>query len=76
MSSLQFSISRFTYAPDEHYDSMEAALTAKAAVEWIPLTAHSSLFLAIDKSSSKILMKCLDGQDVRVSALPLVPCRN
>ena len=70
MTSLQFSLSRFTYANDEHYDTMEAALAAKALVEWITLTPHSSLFLTIDKSPSKILMKCLDGQDVRVHLYP------
>jgi hypothetical protein len=70
MTSLQFSLSRFTYANDEHYDTMEAALAAKALVEWITLTPHSSLFLTIDKSPSKILMKCLDGQDVRVHLSP------
>ena len=77
MTGLQFSISRFTYAPDEHYDTMEAALAAKGVPDWITLTAHSALFLTIDKSPSKILMKCLDGQDVRVCpSISYKPCAN
>jgi hypothetical protein len=67
MTYLQrFSVTRFTYVPDEYYDTIEAAFAAKPLADWTAIVAHSQLSLAIEKSRDKILMKCLDGEDVRV----------
>ena len=60
------SIARFTYVPDEHYDTIEAAFAAKPLVEWTALVAYSQLTLAIEKTHDKVILKCLDGEDVRV----------
>jgi len=64
---LSLGIARFTYVPDTYYDTVEVAFAGKSLAEWIPLVAHASLTLTIEKTESeKVLMKCLDGQDVRV----------
>jgi hypothetical protein len=66
MECLAVSIARFTYVPDEYYDTIEAAFAAKPLVEWTALVAHSQLTLAIEKTPDKVILKCLDGEDVRV----------
>jgi hypothetical protein len=63
---LEVSIARFTYVPDEHYDTIEAAFAAKSLAAWTPLIPHSHLTLTIEEIPDKAVMKCLDGQDVRV----------
>jgi hypothetical protein len=65
-----FSISRFTYVPDEQFPNIEAAFAAKPLAEWIPVIPHSSLTLVINQSPfGNVTMKCLDGQDIRVASL-------
>ena len=66
MECFVVSIARFTYVPDEHYDTIEAAFAAKPLAEWIALVAHSQLTLAIERTPDKVIMKCIDGDDVRV----------
>ena len=66
MECFVVSIARFTYVPDEHYDTIEAAFAAKPHAEWTALVAHSQLTLAIEKTPDKVTMKCIDGEDVRV----------
>jgi hypothetical protein len=63
----RFFISRFTYVPDERYDTVEAAFAAKPLADWTAIVPHAQLSLSLEKSRDKILMKCLDGEDVRVT---------
>ena len=70
MECFVVSIARFTYVPDEHYDTIEAAFAAKPLAEWTALVAHSQLTLAIEKTFDRVIMKCIDGDDVRVLPSP------
>jgi hypothetical protein len=71
MTSLAVSIARFTYVPDECFNTIEAAFAAKSLAHWTALIPHSHLTLTIEKSPDKVVMKCLDGQDIRVLPLAL-----
>jgi len=76
MDDVRVSVSRFTYVPDESYISVDAAFAAKPLAEWtIVSPRHSPSFtLTIDKTSQKVVMKCLDGSDLTVPPLsPLSP---
>jgi hypothetical protein len=66
-TALSVSVSRFTYVPNEQFATIEAAFSAKPTAEWILVPPHASFTLAIDQTSDHVIMKCLDGQDVRVS---------
>ena len=66
-TALSVSVSRFTYVPNEQFATVEAAFSAKPPAEWILVPPHASFTLAIDQTSDHVIMKCLDGQDVRVS---------
>jgi hypothetical protein len=69
MTSFSFSISRFTYVPDEEFPNVEAAYTSKGVAEWITVMPHSLLTLVLDQRRDTVIMKCLDGKDIRVSLL-------
>jgi hypothetical protein len=71
MVSLSVSISRFTSVPDEHYDTIESAFAAKPLAQWTALVPHSQLTLKIEKNPDKVVMKCVDGDDIRVQSLLL-----
>ena len=66
MELLRVSIARFTFVADEPYDTIEAAFSAKPLATWTALIPHSQLTLAIEKNPDKVIMKCIDGVDVRV----------
>jgi hypothetical protein len=72
MDCVRVSVSRFTYVPDEYYNSADAAFVAKPLAEWINVTPkHLPMFaLAIDKTPQRVIMKCLDGRDVVVPSTP------
>jgi hypothetical protein len=78
MSPLVFSIARFTYVPDEYYDTIEAAFAAKPLAEWTAVIPHSNLTLVIDRNPERVIMKCIDGQDIRVPSFtfPLTMDQN
>ena len=63
---LHVSIARFTYVPDEHYDTIEAAFAAKPLADWTALVPQSQFSLVIEQSLETIIMKCLDGQGIHV----------
>jgi hypothetical protein len=71
MVSLCVSIARFTSVPDEHYDTIESAFAAKALAQWTAIVPHSQLTLKIEKNPDKLVMKCMDGDDIRVQFLHL-----
>jgi hypothetical protein len=67
---LIFSLARFTYVPDEYFNSIEDAFSAKPLAGWtVPFTPLSDLSLAIVQEPDSVVMKCVDGKDVRVFAL-------
>jgi hypothetical protein len=66
-TALSVSVSRYTYVPNEQFATIEAAFAAKPTAEWILVPPHASFSLVIDQMSDHVIMKCLDGQDVRVS---------
>jgi hypothetical protein len=81
MDCVRVSVSRFTYVPDEFYNSVDAAFFAKPLAEWINVTPkHLPMFaLAIEKTPQRVVMKCLDGRDVVVLSpltLSLLPVRG
>jgi len=65
-TTYSFSIARFTYVPPEHYDSIEMAFSSKPLADWITMTPHSHLTLQVQQSYDSVLLKCLDGHDIRV----------
>jgi hypothetical protein len=69
MELLTASIARFTSVADEHYDTIEAAFSAKPLATWNALIPHSQLTLTIQRNYDKVVMKCIDGEDVRVQIL-------
>jgi hypothetical protein len=67
-TSHSFSVSRFTYVPNEQFPTIEAAFSSKPLPEWILVPPHASFTLVIDQTVDRVVMKCLDGQDIRVFA--------
>jgi len=69
ITPLQISVARFTYVPDEYYDTIETAFAAKPLAEWTALIPRTQFTLLIDQSLDRVLMKCLDGPDIRVALI-------
>jgi hypothetical protein len=75
MDCVRVCVSRFTFVPDECYDTVDAAFAGKPLAEWtIVSPRHSPAFtLTIDKSPQTVIMKCLDGREVVVLSPPPSP---
>ena len=66
MTLFSFTLSRFTYAPDESCPTADAAIAARSPIDWICYNSQATLTLRIDQYSAQIIMKCIDGEDVCV----------
>jgi len=71
--SSQYPITRFTYVPDEYFETVGAAFGAKPIAEWKLVPPQISFTLAIDFAPKPVTMKCVDGTDVRVASQPSIP---
>jgi hypothetical protein len=59
-------VTRFTYVPDEYFETIDAAFGAKPMAEWKVVFPQVAFYLQIENISEKVTMRCLDGQMSKV----------
>ena len=65
-------VTRFSYVPEECFETIDAALGAKPMAEWKIVQPWNAFALVTEVTPERVMLKCVDGANSRVST-PSVP---